>query len=182
MATATMSDPAVGFSRRGLWNGVRLGVPWGLSSALFGLAFGPLALKSGLSFGEAMLMSGLVYAGTSQLVALQLWGWPLPVLALVFAVFAVNARHILMGVAIRPWFRQLSRLEAYGSLFFLSDGNWALAMRAYHAGRRARAFVLGTGLVMYAGWLAGSAIGYGLGTFLGHPRASGSQLILGGFA
>ncbi|MBI1775527.1 MAG: AzlC family ABC transporter permease [Proteobacteria bacterium] len=182
MGATANGDPVIGFGRAGFVNGLGQGVPWGISSFLFGLAYGPLALKGGLSLAEALIMSAVVYAGTSQLVALQLWGWPLPVFALVFAAFAVNARHILMGVALRPWFGRLPLLKAYGSLFFLSDGNWSLAMREYHAGRRDGAFLLGVGVVMYGGWLAGSAVGYGAGTFIGDPKAWGLDFMLVGFA
>jgi predicted branched-subunit amino acid permease len=105
-----------------------------------------------------------------------------PVPALVLAVLAVNARYILMGVAIRPWFRRLTCVQAYGSLFFLSDANWALAMREYQEGRRDGAFLMGVGLLMYGGWIAGSAIGYGLGRLIGDPALWGIDFMLVGFA
>ena len=52
-----------------------------LGLAPFGLVVGVVADARGLSLLETLLMSGLVFAGTSQLVALELWSDPAPVLA-----------------------------------------------------------------------------------------------------
>lgn len=73
-----------------------------LSSIAFGLVFGVAARQAGLSLAEASLMSALVFAGSSQFVAIGIWGSPVPVFAVVLATLIVNARHLLMGRRCAP--------------------------------------------------------------------------------
>lgn len=53
------------------------------------------------------MMSSLVFAGSSQLVALDMWRVPLPVLPIIFTTLVVNLRYLLMGAALDPWFSRL---------------------------------------------------------------------------
>ncbi|WP_228709322.1 AzlC family ABC transporter permease [Raoultella terrigena] len=55
------------------------------------------------------MMSLLVFAGYAQFAALGLWGEPVPLVTLAATVFAINARHLLMGATLYP------RLSAMGS-------------------------------------------------------------------
>lgn len=105
-------------------------------------------------------MSGMVSAGASQFAVLALWAAPLPVLAIVVTTLVVNARHLLLGAALRPWFGQLSARQSYGSVFFLFDENWALSMREFAEGRRDAAVVLGSGLALFGAWVGATGIGY----------------------
>ncbi len=54
----------------------------GLASLPFGIGFGVAAAQKGLSAFETTLMSFTVMAGTSQMVALDIWAQPLPLIAL----------------------------------------------------------------------------------------------------
>jgi hypothetical protein len=65
----------------GLRRGARAAFAITLGLAPFGLVVGVVADARGLSLLETLLMSGLVFAGTSQLVALELWSDPAPVVA-----------------------------------------------------------------------------------------------------
>jgi 4-azaleucine resistance transporter AzlC len=167
------------------WAGLRAGaagIPAVAASVFaYGIAFGVLADQGGLGLAAALLMSGTVYAGSAQLVALQVWGSPVPLVAVWVASFAINARYLLMGAALRPWFAGLGRLRAYGSLFVMGDNNWALAMRERAAGRIDAAYLLGGGLVMYASWILGTGLGHGLGQFIGAPRRFGLDFMLSAF-
>ena len=55
-------------------------------------------------------MSLTVFAGTSQMVALDLWAHPLPFFALAASVFVANLRYFVMGAALQP---HLPRLRWY---------------------------------------------------------------------
>ena len=161
--------------------GARRIAPLALSCLAFGVAFGVLARQTGLSPAEALLMSGLVLAGASQFVALELWAAPVPALPILLATLAVNARHLLMGAALRPWFAGLPAWQAYGALFFLSDGNWALTVRECEAGRRDGGFLLGGGLALAAAWIGGTAAGHALGEGLQDPGRWGLDFMLTAF-
>src|SRR3546814_10175673 len=111
--------PAAAFNRAGFGRGFRMATPLALSSVLFGAAFGVLAREAGLSLGEATLMSATVFAGASQMAALDLWSAAPSILVLALATFAINVRHVVMGAALRPWFAQLPSSTAPIALWFM---------------------------------------------------------------
>src|SRR6478735_5679112 len=79
----------------------------GLASLPFGIGFGVAAAQKGLSAFETTLMSFTVMAGTSQMVALDIWAQPLPLLALAISVFVANLRYFVMGAALQPYLPHL---------------------------------------------------------------------------
>lgn len=105
--------------------------PW---SWHYGLVFGVLAREGGLSVITAIAISATVLAGAAQLITVGLWDWPIPVVAIVGTTLVVNLRYLLMGASLRPWFTRLSSRQAYMSLFFIADENWALTIKDLRAG------------------------------------------------
>ena len=57
----------------GLRQGMRAAVPLMIGLTPFGLVVGIVSQSKGLSLAETLLMSGVVYAGTAQLLAMELW-------------------------------------------------------------------------------------------------------------
>ena len=137
----------IDFSAAGIRRGFIEGTPIALGVGGYGIVFGVLASQAGLTTTEAVLMSATVLAGAAQLIAIELWAPSMPVFAIVVTVFVVNLRYLLMGAALRPWFRQLSPLQRYGSAFFVADENWALTMGKLTSGSRRGAYLLGSGLI-----------------------------------
>src|SRR5690606_8715856 len=78
-------------------------VPIAAFVMVFGSAFGLAATQSGLDAALVVFMSTLVLAGAAQFAVLDMWGPQMPILALVLTVFAINARHLLMGATLYPW-------------------------------------------------------------------------------
>ena len=113
-----MKKPA-NIDSSGIKAGIRQSIPIALSVFTYGVSFGILARQTGLSLIESFLMSSLVLAGASQFVVLEMWTSPLPITAIVFTTFVINLRHVLMGVAISPWFSKIPAWKAYGYLFTL---------------------------------------------------------------
>jgi len=161
------------FTRRGVWAGARAALPVALGAGAFGIVFGVLARQTGLSLAEALLMSAIVFAGASQLVALGLWVTPLPVGALILTTLIVNLRHVLMGASLHPWLAKLPRGRVYASLFFMVDESWALTLGALTGGGGDGAFLLGSGLTLYAFWGAATAIGELAGGLVTDPTRWG---------
>lgn len=176
-ASETQTE-SVTFSRDGIRTGILTCIPIAIGVAGYGVAFGVLARQSGLSVAEAALMSAVVLAGASQIVAVELWADPIPVAAIVFATFAINLRYSLMGAALRPWFRKLNPKQAYGSLFFMADENWALTMRDLKSGSGRGAFLLGSGLVLWLFWVISTVLGATVGGAIGDPQQYGFDFIL----
>jgi 4-azaleucine resistance transporter AzlC len=174
------SRPVV-FTRDGFARGFRMATPLALSGVLFSIAFGVLAREAGLSLGETVLMSATVFAGASQMAALDLWSAVPPILVLALATFAINVRHVVMGAALRPWFSKLPSSTAHLSLWFMTDANWAMAMAEHRRGERDAAILIGSGIVMWFGWVSGSVIGHLVGAALGDPRVYGVDVVLPAF-
>ena len=178
---AIAETPRAPFTFRGVRAGATGALAVASSVFAYGLAFGVLADQGGLTLAAAVLMSATVYAGSAQIVALQMWDTPVPLIGVWIATLAINARYVLMGAALRPWFAGLPWVRAYGSLFVMGDGNWALAMRERAAGRIDAAYLLGGGLVMYASWITATGLGQALGQFIGAPHRLGLDFMLAAF-
>src|SRR3712207_4380927 len=101
-----MTRPSYPFTLAGCLQGARYTLPVLPGIVVFGCAFGAAAAQKELTLGQALGLSAFVFAGASQMVALELWRetWTPATIAAVMVVTAVvNARMILMGAAIQPW-------------------------------------------------------------------------------
>ena len=160
-------------TRAGLVRGLRAGFGLTLALVPFGLVTGMAADAKGLSLLETLLMGALVFAGTSQLVALELWSDPAPLLGATLACLVINLRLAPMGAALAPVLDRLRGIRLWGSLALLVDNAFALAIAELRAGRRDAGFFLGASLAMWANWVAMSGIGHALGAAVrlpaGHP-------------
>ncbi|MDD0976607.1 AzlC family ABC transporter permease [Pseudomonas fontis] len=148
---------------------------------IFAVAFGLAAAQKGLDGASILLMSTLVFAGASQFAALDLWGEQVPLVPLIVTVFAINARHLLMGATLYPWLRDLPRAKRYGVMLVASDANWAMAMQAFNAGKSGLGLLLGGGLAMWAAWALGSWLGLYFGSAIENPVSFGLDMVMGCF-
>jgi len=123
-------------------------------------------------------MSATVLAGASQVVAVELWEPSIPVVAIIATTFIVNLRYVLMGAALRPWFSRLPPMQAYGSVFFTADENWALTMGHLRSGGHQGAYLLGSGLAIWVFWVAATWVGAVGGGAIGEPSSYGLDFIL----
>ena len=147
-----------------LRRGVAACLPICVSVAVYGIAFGVLAAQAGLDVWMVALMSGSVYAGASQFAALQFWQTPLAVGTIVFAVFVINLRLILITGSMAAMFKNVARGRALLAMFLAADENWALTMAEAGRGRAGPAFFVGTGLVLYLSWVCSTVAGTALGS------------------
>lgn len=171
------AEPAeAGFSRAGLAAGVRESAPIALGVFTYGIVFGVLARQSSLGVAEAVLMSASVFAASAQFVVLDLWESPLPVLAIVVTTVAINLRHLLMGASIQPWLERLAPRRTYGTLYFLNDESWGLTMRARSNGETDAAFLLGSGLAVFAAWVGATVLGVTVGGLVEDPARYGLDM------
>ncbi len=116
-------------NRHAVWHGFRQLLPISLFVAVFGLAFGLAAVQTGLGGSAIVLMSTLVFAGAAQFATLDLWGTQVPLIPLAVTVFAINARHLLMGATLYPWLRHLPPAQRYAVMLVASDANWGWSPR-----------------------------------------------------
>ncbi len=168
-----MTPARVTFTRAGIRRGAVAGLPLWLGMVPFGLVVGVLSDAKGLSFAETVLMSAIVYAGAAQLLALELWADPAPVLAAIVAAFVVNIRMAPMGAALAPWLDRLRGVRLWGTLATLVDHSFAMGVQEQRRGGRDAGYLLGIGLGLWVAWVATTALGHLAGSVVrvppGHP-------------
>ncbi len=179
--TTSPQDSTAYFSLAGLAAGARRCAALLPGTVVFAAAFGTIAAQKGLTLAEATLMSLVVFAGASQLVALEIWADPLTpgtLVSIATVTAIVNARFILMGATLRPWFGTLPPWQAYSTLLVTTDATWLVGMRYRAEGGSDAAIYLGAGLALWALWVAATIPGYLFGTFISDPKRFGFDLML----
>jgi len=164
-----------------VWSGFMQLVPISLFVTIFGVAFGLSATQTGLDESTIVLMSALVFAGAAQFAALELWGSHLPLFTLMITVFAINARHLLMGATLYPWLQPLSPVKRYSVMLVASDANWAMSMQAFSRSQPGLGLLLGGGLALWSFWILGSWLGVYFGNALSDPKSLGLDMVMGCF-
>ncbi len=164
-----------------VWTGFKQLVPLSLFVVVFGVAFGLAATQTGLDNPSIIAMSALVFAGASQFASLELWGAQVALLPLVITVFAINARHLLMGATLYPWLRHLPPAKRYGVMLLVSDANWAMSMQAFSRGEPGMGLLFGGGLAIWSFWILGTWLGLYFGSAIQDPMSLGLDMVMSCF-
>ena len=164
-----------------VWSGFKQLAPISMFVIAFGLAFGLAAKQAGLTDLTIVTMSALVFTGAAQFAVLDLWGEQMPVITMIFTVFAINSRHLLMGATLYPWVKNLPPAKRYGLMMLASDANWAMAMQAFTARKPGLGLLFGGGLALWSFWVIGSWLGIYIGGFLSDPKGIGLDVVMGCF-
>jgi predicted branched-subunit amino acid permease len=129
-------------------------IPVALAIAVFGMVYGAAASAE---WGPelAVAMSVLVFSGTTQFATLGLAVSGAGAVGIVVTVLALNARHLVLGAALRPRVEGGRARRAVLS-WFLIDESFGLAMASP---RRAGHVLLLAGATCYVAWLIGTVLG-----------------------
>lgn len=173
-----MGKPHTALTYQATWCAFKEMLPVAAFVAIFGLAFGLAAVQTGLDGLSTVLMSAAVFAGASQFATLELWGEHVPLVPLIATVFFINARHILMGASVYPWFKDIPLRQRYQYLLVISDANWAKAMIKYNHGKSGLADIVGGGLALWLMWVVGTWLGLYFGYLIQNPRALGLDMVM----
>lgn len=164
-----------------VWEGFKTLLPISFFVIVFGVAFGLAAVQTGLGESSILAMSMLVFAGAAQFAVLKLWGEHVPLIPLIITVFAINARHLLMGATLYPWLRELPRAKRYGVMLVVSDANWAMSMQAFNRGEAGLGLLFGGGIALWSAWSLGSWMGIYFGSAIHDPVSWGLDMVMGCF-
>jgi 4-azaleucine resistance transporter AzlC len=176
-----MAESARHRSARELRAGMTAVLPLLIGVAPFALIYGVLARGSGLSPAMAQAMSLLVFAGAAQFLAVGLIGAGVPWPILLLTTGIINLRHVLYSASLAPHLRPLGPLWKWILAFLTVDEVYALAISRYQrppAGGTSRVhwYYLGAGLMLWATWQSGTAVGIYLGARV--PSAWGLEFTL----
>ncbi|RXK50262.1 AzlC family ABC transporter permease [Halorientalis pallida] len=155
--------------------GVRDVAPLLLGVAPFGLVAGIAAANAGLDLTQAVGMSVIVFAGASQLAALDLIGRDAPLSVVVLTAVVINLRMLMYSASIAPHFRTFAARVKAGLAYLLTDQAYALSIASYRGERSVDrvAYYLGVAVTLWTVWQLTTAAGVLLGT--GVPDAWGLE-------
>ena len=150
--------------------GAGAAAPLAVAVVAFGVSFGLLARAEGWGWVAPIAMSATTFAGSAQFATVSVLGAGGTVSAAIASALLLNARYAPIGVSVAPFFEGSvwSRL-LHAQL--IVDESWAIAAEGH--GRFNARMLIGAGLLLYASWVGGTAIGSIGGEVLGDPEVLG---------
>jgi len=115
------------------WRGLRDSLPFLLVVVPFGMVFGVVAIEAGFTLAETMGFSISVFAGASQLAAVQLMTENAPVLIVIATALAVNLRLAMYSASLAPYLGAAPVWQRALVAFLLVDQSFALAHSQFEA-------------------------------------------------
>lgn len=136
----------------------------------FGASFGLLARSSGLGILAPLVMSATTFAGSAQFAVASILGTSGGPVAAIAAAVLLNARYVPISISVASLFHG-PRLRRLAEAQLIVDESWAISSRG--GGRFDRRLLIGAGLLLYAAWVTGTAVGVAGGEALGDPKDLG---------
>ena len=149
------------------------GWPIYVTAVVVGIAFGLTARQSGLSIVETSATSIIVFAGAAQFVMVDLLRTGTPVPLIVLTVLLLNARHLLMAAAIRPFVQVTSLPRRLGLAYVLTDEAFAMGIGWFRRGHRDLAYYAVFSTLLWCSWNLGTLLGAMFGAGVDDPQRFG---------
>ena len=150
-------------------HGARKVAPFSIAVFGFGVSFGVLAEPT-MGQVAPIVMSAITFAGSAQFAAASILLDAGTLGAAVLAAVLLNARYGPIGVSVAPslsgpWWSRLLKAQ------LVVDETWALS--ADGRGGHDPKIIVGAGVVLYAAWVGGTAVGVLFGDLIGDPARWG---------
>lgn len=156
-----------------LIRGMKANIPLGISAAAYGGVFGIISGNQGVSWAEMLAMNLLLFAGSAQLVMIEMWQSPIPVFTIGLAVLVINMRYLLIGASLQPVFANRPLWKKALGMHLVADENWAVTIAAHRNGGATPSFLVGGGLLLVCAWTAATLSGNLLGGQVVSPEKWG---------
>lgn len=134
----------------------------------FGLVMGTVAADANLSLIQTMGMNTFVFAGASQLAALDLMLKDTPALVIIVTGIIINLRFLLYSAALAPVFEKEKFLKKFFTSYTLTDQTYtALIINEdkLKNNHEKISFYLGSAVVMFFAWQLSVLSGFIFGNF-----------------
>jgi len=136
-----------------------------------GMAYGVLAVDNGIPPWLAVLMSALVYAGTAQLVGVQMIALNLPPISIIVTAAVINARFFVMASALVPYLRRLKTWERALYATQLTDATFALHIARLPSANASKTEIFSTNIIGHLVWVGSTLAGVIVGQTAGNLDA-----------
>ena len=150
-------------------HGARKVAPFSIAVLGFGMSFGVLARPT-MGPVAPIVMSLTTFAGSAQFAAASILASGGTLAAAAVAAVLLNARYGPIGVSVAPSLRG-PRFSRFLRAQLVVDETWALS--ADGRGGHDPGIIVGAGLVLYAAWVVGTAVGVVFGDLIGDPARLG---------
>jgi 4-azaleucine resistance transporter AzlC len=152
--------------------GARAVAPMLVGVIPFGLVAGATSVSDGFGVRAAVGMSMIVFAGASQLAALQVLAGGGSALVAAIAAWTINLRMLLYSASLAPHLAHERTGRRLAAAYFMTDQAYAVSITRWEQaptepGRRLP-FYLGAGLTMWTGWQLATLAGALGGNALPH--------------
>lgn len=171
------ADSKPRFTRAAFRRGFLEALPFILSNGMAGMVMGVAYRSIGLGFIPSALFSVVVYSGTAQAVTLGMWAPAPPVIPMILACIATNARYLLIGAHLHQLFGKLRKRTMLPVLFLLADASWLMTTADAKRHGPDAGYLLGASVPMAIGWMGGTALGYGMPVNMDGPLAVAAALL-----
>lgn len=160
-------------------DGVRACLPTIMGYLGIGIAMGIVGKSAHLAIWQIFLMSTLVYAGSAQFILCGLLLLSAPILSIVFTVFLVNLRHLLMSLSVAHYFKGDSLLNGMAIGTLLTDESYGVLMTTLAQEKKVSTkWMHGLNITAYLVWILSTVIGALLGNFIPDPTIFGFDFAL----
>lgn len=152
-------------------SGARAIIPLAIGVAVYGLAFGLLASRAGFTLSQTGLMGAFVFAGSSQIVAVERLAAGAGVAAAFVAGMVINLRLLLITASVRDLFVGRPLWQRMLGAHLSSDENWALTVARRTQGQKAGYwFLTGAGAMLLLTWVSSSILGVVFASHIPDPE------------
>jgi 4-azaleucine resistance transporter AzlC len=142
--------------------GARDTLPIAVGIIPFGLVAGAAAVEAGYGVGGAVGFSVIVFAGASQLAAIDLLSGGSAVAVAVLTAWLINLRMVMYSAALAPWLSREPTRRRSLAAYVLTDQAFALSITYYGHGAplgdRLR-YYLGVAVPLWVNWQVTTLIG-----------------------
>lgn len=156
--------------RRAAWDGARAIAPLLIGVVPFGIVASVTTVDHGVAPAGVLGFSTVLYAGASQLAAIEVLGRGASPLVAIGTVAMINLRFVMYSAALAPHLADVGLVPRLGAAYVLTDQAFAVSVTAYRDGdlgpRGRLAFYLAGALVMWLSWQLATVVGLMLGTAL----------------
>lgn len=158
--------------------GIRAAGPIVIGIIPFALVTGITAIGAGLTIAETVGMSVIVFAGASQLAAIDLIGSNASFIVVVGTAVVINIRMIMYSASIAPYFQPFSLRIRGLAAYVLTDQAYAMSVAEYETNdeRHRLWYYVGIAATLWVVWQIGTVVGAVLGASV--PDALGLDFAL----
>lgn len=163
-------------ARSDIKDGMQAMMPILISLLPFALITGVVAVRLGLSPWQVSYGSLLIFAGTSQIAAMELFAHGASLLVILITIFSINLRLVMYSASMAPHFRGIRPGAKALVAYLLTDQAFMIGLYGFEqrpSRRRRLYFYLGAALPLWTFWQIAVFAGALMGTRL--PAAWGLE-------